>query len=222
MQIFFALYAVLAVSRWLVALFFFLLTVTTAPDDTALLLERSGAIMKWLQGNVALDLTIIFVGLVGLAVSFGWGNWRQGAQRFFGRKRLERLEEEARRVAVDIAHTLSQEAQRQQIAMDRRWAAKEKNEDYNVPWFEKDQRYLSKHMMESASIIRRLRDVGYWQADANFLEIGVTGAPSFAAEAVVKELYTSADRIRDDLKDGVIVLLTQPPAPAKTAKKTLL
>jgi hypothetical protein len=82
--------------------------------------------------------------------------------------------------------------------------------------FSQDQRYLAKHMMESASIIRRLDEVGYWRPSEFHHEIGIAGATGFAAEA--KELYTASDRIASDLKDGIISLLSQPQLPEETAK----
>jgi len=216
MRFFFIVYALVLASRWVAALYFFLLTLVTAPDDTTLLLHRGGVVMGWLQGNVALDLTLLVIGLIGLGLSFGWGNWRLGFHRYFSKKRLERLESEARRVAEDIANTLSQERQRRDFELAREFDARRSGGDFLRLSAETDQRYLAKHMLESASIIRRLEDVGYWRPKAWTYEIGVAGATSFAAESTSKEIYAAADRIKADLQDGLITLLTQPQLPQAT------
>jgi hypothetical protein len=220
MRIFFVIYGSALALRWAAALYFAILAITTAPEDTSLLLQRGREVMGWVQGNLVLDLVLLTIGLVGLVLAFGWGNWRTALHRYYAKDRLERLSAEARRVAEDIANTISQERARRDASM---------SDDYNDPQgrgrflreiTSQDQRYLSKHMMESASIIRRLRDVGYWNPKDFIPEIGLSGATAFAAEATCKELYTASDRINSDLKDGIISLLTQPQSQTGKTEET--
>ena len=218
MRVFFSLFIVLLLFRWAFALFLFVLALTTAPDDTSLLLRKGSEVMSWLQGNLALDLTLLIVGLMGLVLAFGWGNWRLALHRYYGKQRLKRLGLEARRVAEDIANTISQEKQIRDRALGDTFTGPEGSARFLRETTSQDQRYLSKHMMEASSIIRRLDEVGYWRPKEFLHEIGIAGATGFAAEATCKELYTASDRIESDLEDGLISLLTQPQLPEETAK----
>ncbi|MFM7654129.1 MAG: hypothetical protein ACKO56_01905 [Paracoccaceae bacterium] len=216
MRLFFVVYAILVAARGLAAFYFLLLTLVTAPDDTSLLLQRGGDVVEWLQGNVALDLTLLVVGLLGLVLAFGWGNWRIAAGRYFGKEKLKRLEDEARRVAEEIAITLSQANQRREIETTRERDARRSGvASFSTPLVQ-DSRLLSKHMMEAHSIIRRLDEMGYWRPTSLIHEIGLAGATDFAAAQTCKELMTAADRIKSDVQDGLMSLLTHCELPKGT------
>ncbi|WP_366554808.1 hypothetical protein [Aquibaculum sediminis] len=176
--------------------------------------------MGWLQSNLALDLALLMIGLLMLALAFGWGNWRLAFHRYYGKQKLKRLGQEAKRVAEDIAHTLSQERQRRDRSMEDAFQRQEGYAHFRQGNFDQDQRYLSKHMMESASIIRRLDEVGYWRPKEFFHEIGVAGATTFSAESTCKELYTASDRIESDLEDGLMSLVTQPQPTEDPARRS--
>ena len=47
--------------------------------------------MEWLNNNLVLDLTLLVIGLAGLCLAFGWGNWKLAIHRYFARQKLERL-----------------------------------------------------------------------------------------------------------------------------------
>lgn len=210
MRAFFVLYSVFVSLRFVVAIYFGILSVTTAPEDTSELMAEVGPVMEYFTDNTAIDLTLLVVGLVGLVVAFGWGNWRLAAHRHLSKAKLRRLESEARRVAEDIANTISQERHRRDTSSAREFEARASGAEFMRANFEQDQRYLSKHMMESASISNRLREIGYWRPESAHIGIGVAGATTFAAEETCKELYTAADRIKSDLEDGIISIVTQP------------
>lgn len=210
MRLFFLIYTAILILRGVGAVFFGLLAFTTAPEDTSELVREVRDLIEWLNSNWAMDITLLLVGLVGLAVSFGWGNWRLALHRYYGKQKLKRIGQEARQAAEDIASTISREKQMRDRSMEASLLGQEGYERFVRETSSQDQRYLSKHMMESASIIRRLDEVGYWRPSDRFHEIGIAGATPFAAAATCKELYTAADRIESDLEDGLISLLTQP------------
>jgi hypothetical protein len=218
MRIFFTIYSAVLALRFIGAVYFFFLSVTTAPEDTSELFAEGREMMEWLNNNLVLDLTLLVIGLAGLCLAFGWGNWKLAIHRYFARQKLERLSTEAKRVSEDIANTISQERARRDAGMALDFERKTQGGQFLRDTFSQDQRYLAKHMMESASIIRRLDEVGYWRPSEFHHEIGIAGATGFAAEATCKELYTASDRIASDLKDGIISLLSQPQLPEETAK----
>jgi uncharacterized membrane-anchored protein YhcB (DUF1043 family) len=219
MRLFFFLYTLFLILRSLGAVYFWLLASTTAPEDTTELVREVRALMEWMNNNMAMDIILLFVGLAGLAVSFGWGNWRLVFHRYYGKQKLKRLGQEAKRVAEDIANTISQERQRRNKSLEDSFQGLEGRARSLRETLDQDQRYLAKHMMESASIISRLTEVGYWRPSCHFHEIGIAGATGFAAEATCKELYTAADRIESDLEDGLMSLLTQPQLHQAPSKK---
>lgn len=218
MRIFFVAYSVFVAFRFIAAIYFSLLAITTAPEDTSEFIREGREVMEMLSDNIALDLTLLIIGLVGLVIAFGWGNWRLAVHRYYGKQRLTRLAKEAKRVAEDIANTISQERQRQDRSMEDQFSGPEGHQRFIREVRSQDHRYLSKHMMEAASIIRRLDEVGYWRPTTFTHEIGIAGATSFAAEETCKELYTAAERIESDLEDGLISLLSQPQLPEERAK----
>ncbi len=191
----------------IVPFFFFLLTVTTAPEDTLELVKDGRAIMQDLNRYPAIDLLLILLIFFGIVVSFGYGNWRIALHWVTSKPRLKKLSEDAKRVAEDVANTLSQDRQRQ----DDAYKLDPKNRHIG-----QDTRFLNKHMLETHAVIERLKDVGYWRSSAKqFSEIGIAGATHFAAEDTSKALYAAGERIRCDLEDGFISLLIQPQSPPK-------
>ena len=91
MRIFFTIYSVVLALRFIGAVYFFFLSVTTAPDDTSELFAEGREMMEWLNNNLVLDLTLLVIGLAGLCLAFGWGNWKLAIHRYFARQMLERL-----------------------------------------------------------------------------------------------------------------------------------
>jgi type IV secretory pathway VirB2 component (pilin) len=203
-------FTIIALQKVILPLYFFLLAITTAPEDTNELIQDSRDFIDSLNGNLAIDLLLLLFATLGLTATFGWGNWRLAIHRYYAKSRLKRLEDESRRIAEDIANTISQESQRRNSTLARSFEGRTHDSHFAMTLHEQDQRYLAKHMMEAASIISRLKEVGYWRPTQHYSEIGVAGATGFAAEATCKELYTAADRIKSDLLDGLLPLLTQP------------
>jgi hypothetical protein len=151
-------------------------SVTTAPEDTSELFAEGREMMELLNNNLVLDLTLLVIGLVGLVLAFGWGNWSLAFHRHFPKQRLLSLEEEARQIAKDFADTISQERQRRDAESAREWDARLTGAEVLRSMYSQDQRYLNKHMMETASIVRRLQDIGYWNPTGHYHGIGTAGA----------------------------------------------
>ncbi|MBU2962289.1 hypothetical protein KO516_15985 [Citreicella sp. C3M06] len=216
MKFFFFLILIVEFFRFVLRVFFGLLALTTAPEDTAELIEDAGKVFQAVDQGYALDLAIIVIGVAGLAIAYGWGNWRLALHRSCSKSKLERLSDEARRVSEDIANTLSQDRQSRDT---RRARALESNQ---MPPFETtvDQRFLSKHMAESSSILRRLEDVGYLSRSEYLSEIGTAGATGFAAEEISKALRTASDRIKSDLRDGFFTIISSPAVSVSRGLKT--
>lgn len=205
MRIFWNIFLFLAaIYKLVIPLFFFLLAVTTAPEDTAELFREGKEMMEVLNKHPAIDILLIILILIGLFVQFGGNSWRHVIHRFASKPRLKRLSEDAKRVAEDIARTMAEHQDRQD---DELLNASERR-----PRIVKtDQRYLSKHMMEAHAIIERLKDVNYWNPPKdNFRGISSAGATKFAAEDTCKAIYASSEKIRCDLEDGFWTIVTKP------------
>jgi type IV secretory pathway VirB2 component (pilin) len=199
MRIFWFIYTCLfAIQKVILPLYFWLLSVTTAPEDTTELMKEGGEMLQALNGNPALDILILVIGLIGLMYTFGRGNWKLFIHRYASKPRLARLRDDAKRTAEDIANTLSQEKSVQNQRTDPSLA------------YQEDGRFLSKHMLEAHSIMKRLMDVGYWDLEAGNVEFGVAGATSFAAAKAAKVMYSASEKIRCDLEDGFLTILTKP------------
>ncbi len=168
--------------------------------------------MERLSGNIVLDIVIILLIAIGLLVSLGSGNWRTIFHLYVSKPKLMRLKDDARRVAEDIANTISQE----RAVKDNATSAN----PFDMSRSPQDTRFLSKHMTEAHSIIQRLKDVGYGPK-LTMHQIGVAGATCFAAEDTCKELFASSERIRCDFEDGFITLLTRPQPIPSTEPETL-
>lgn len=206
MRIFWFIYALFVfIQKALIPFYFFVLS-----EDTSNLIREVNRVMEDLTGNLALDVVLLAVGALGLLATTGWGNWRVALHRHFSKPRLERLADDARRVSEDIANTIAQEQAEQTRQIEMEWAERSMRRRYTS----QDNRYLAKHMMEAHAVIERLKDIGYWHPHDNFgHEIGIAGATGFAAEATCKALFAASERIKADLKDGTITVLTQPPPP---------
>ncbi|RKQ68931.1 hypothetical protein DES40_1707 [Litorimonas taeanensis] len=170
-------------------------------------------ILDTLNNNLITEITLFILLFVGVLLTFGNGNWRHVVHRYASKPRLKRLSEDAKRVAEDIANTISQQNAREYEQLNQEWH--ERREGINRPMrrITQDQRYLSKHMMESHSVIQRLKQVGYWNPDKYFSEIGIAGATGFAAESTSKALFSASEQIRCDLEDGFLTIITQPKLP---------
>jgi len=201
-----------AIYKIVIPFFFFLLTITTAPEDTAELLREGKDMMETLNQYPAVDILLIVLVLIGLFVQFGGDNWRHVFHRIASKPRLKRLSEDAKRVAEDIARTMAEHRAREdeEITRDRNDRVQGINNGPMWHGFRQDQRYLAKHMMESHSVIERLKKVKYWNPSEHFHEIGVAGATTFAAESTCKSLYAASEQIRCDVEDGFWPIITKP------------
>lgn len=218
MRIFWAIFTVLVFfQKVLLPFYFFILTAFKAPEDTSDLVRAISRVMDDLSGNVVIDLLLLAVGAFGLIVSTGWGNWQRAIHRSFSKSRLERLANDAERVAEAIAGTIAHERELLSRDMEVAWNPGEQRRSISL--FSQDQSYLSRHMISSHAIIERLKDADYWKPPKSFNEIGVAGATSFAAQDICKALYAASERIKADLKDGFLTVLTQPPDQPSTEAK---